>query len=332
MKHVFSQSFIALRLGVLLPLGAMFSCSAEPPSRTQEMIDEDNDVSKLGVPLNFTTLTKDLPTQGDSLKFVWNGNWYPLSEGGTVEATRKYDLATGGDGTAVSWEEDTVSKQGHVEWAGHCNGLAAAGINEEEPKRAVTYQGQLFTVEDIKALLIEKWQGTQHVTLVGRRCFTRPIVDDSGRITTSGCRDMNAGALHVLLGNMLGKNKQPFIIDDTAGDEVWNFAVEGYRSTIEVIDPVKARELTNISSAASYLWNPDATEFMKVRTVIRFATGHNQKLDYVLELKHGSIIGGEWIGNSRQNHPDFAWTSTIPDPANPHLDLAVIDAIAKLSR
>jgi hypothetical protein len=332
MKQVFSQSSIALRLALMLPVSVAISCSAEPPSRTQEAIDEANDVSRLGVPLNFTTLTRDLPTQGDSRKFIWNGNWYPLSEGGTLDATRKYELATGGNGEAVAWEEDTVARQGHVEWAGHCNGLAAAGINEEVPKRDVTWQGQLFTIEDIKALLIEKWQGTQYVTLVGRRCSTRPVVDDSGRITNPGCRDMNAGALHVLLGNMLGKNKQPFIIDHTAGDEVWNFAVEGYRSTVEVIDPTTARQLTNISKADSYLWNPDATEFMKASTRVRLATGHTLKLDYVLELRHGSIIGGEWIGNSRQNHPDFAWTSTVPDPANPHLDVDVIDAIAKLSR
>lgn len=332
MKQVFSQSSIALRLALMLPVGFVISCAAEPPSRTQEAMDEENDVSRLGVPLNFTTLTKDLPTQGDSKKFVWNGNWYPLSKGGTLEATRKYELATGGSGAAEEWEADTVAKQGHVDWAGHCNGLAAAGINEEVPKRAVIWQGQHFTIEDIKALLIEKWQGTKYVTLVGRRCFTRPIIDDSGRITTPGCRDMNAGALHVLLGNMLGKNKQPFIIDHTAGDEVWNFAVEGYRSTVEVIDAVKARELTNIANAKTYLWNPDATEFMKVRSLVRLATGHTLTLDYVLELRHGSVIGGEWIGNSRQNHPDFAWTSTTPDVANPHLDIAVIDTIAKLSR
>ncbi|MDQ3231542.1 MAG: hypothetical protein M3Q07_06945, partial [Pseudobdellovibrionaceae bacterium] len=131
---------------------------------------------------------------------------------------------------------------------------------------------------------------------------------------------------------MLGKNHKPFIIDDTAGDEVWNYAVEGYRSTIEVIDEAKARELTNIASAPSYLWNPDATEFLKVRSNVRLATGTTLKFDYVLELRAGSIIGGEWFGNSRKNHPDFAWTSTIPDPANPQLSVAIIDKIAKLSR
>jgi hypothetical protein len=331
MKQVFSQYCVALRLALMLPFGFVFACSAEPPSHTHEAIDEDNDVSRLGVPLNFTSLVRDLPTQGDSKKFVWNGNWYPLSEGGTIEAMRKYDLATGSH-AAADWEADTAAKQGHVEWAGHCNGLAAAGINEEAPKRPVTWNGQTFTIDDIKALLIEKWQGVKHVTLVGRRCFTKPVVDDNGRITSPGCRDMNAGALHVLLGNMLGKEKLPFIIDHTSGDEVWNFAVEGYRSTIEVIDSIKARELTNIASAPSYLWNPDATEFMKVRTNVRLATGQTIKLDYVLELRHGSVIGGEWIGNSRQNHPDFAWTAAVPDVANPHLDIKVIDEIARLSR
>jgi hypothetical protein len=330
MKHVLFRSCIRLSLAIV-PIGLVIACSAEPPSQPHEAIDEINDVNRLGVPVNFTTLIRELPTTGDSKKFIWNSNWYPLSEGGTVETMRKYDLATGGQ-LAAAWEADTVAKQGHVEWAGHCNGLAAAGINEQPPLRDVWYQGQLFTVNDIKALLIEKWQGTRFVTLVGGRCFTKPVVDDSGRITTPGCRDMNAGAFHVLLGNMLGKHKQPFIIDHTAGDEVWNFAVEGYRSTVEVIDPATARSLTNISSASSYLWNLDATEFMKVVSNVRLATGQIIKLDYVLELRHGSIIGGEWILNSRLNHPDFAWTSTIPDPANPHLDVAVIDYIAKLSR
>jgi len=332
MKHLFSQSCICLRLALLLTMGLVSSCSAEPPSTAHEAIDEVNDVSRLGVPIDFTTLMQDLPAQGDSLKFIWNGNWYPLSEGGTLAAMRKYDRAIGTGHAAEEWEDATVQKHGHVAWAGHCNGLAAAGINEAEPKRDVHYKGQLFTIEDIKALLIEKWQGTRLVTLVGRRCFSKAIVDDSGRVTYAGCRDINAGAMHVLLGNMLGRNRKPFIIDDTAGDEVWNYAVEGYRSTIEAIDQTQARELTNIASADSYLWNPDATDFMKVRTNVRLSTGETFKLDYILEIRNGSIIGGEWFGNSRKDHPDFAWTSTVADPVNPHLDVAIIDEIAKLSR
>lgn len=332
MKHLYSQSYFCLRLALLLPIGLVFSCSREPPSTTHEALDEVNDVSRLGVPVDFTSLIHELPTQGDSLKFIWNGNWYPLSEGGTLAAMRKYDRAIGRGQAAEEWEAATVQKHGHVAWAGHCNGLSAAGINEAEPKRNVYYKGQLFTIEDIKALLIEKWQGTRLVSLVGRRCLSQAIVDDSGRVTDAGCRDINAGAMHVLLGNMLGRSKKPFIIDDTAGHEVWNFVVEGYRSTIEAIDQTKARELTNIASAASYLWNPDATDFLKVRSNLRLSTGKTIKLDYILEIRNGSIIGGEWISNSRKDHPDFAWTSTVADPVNPYLDVAIIDEIAKLAQ
>ncbi len=326
------KSFLAWAPTLYLSL--LFGCGqTSPPSfAIKEKIDPANDVSRLGVPIHFTHDPDQLPRAGSSQSSVWSGNWWPLADGGTTAAMRKYDQATQNGNLAEIWEQNTVSKSGSVSWAGHCNGLAAAGINEDPPLRAVEYQGQKFSIEDVQALLIEKWQGVSRVSLVGRRCQTTPVTDEFGRTTLPGCRDINPGSFHVLLGNMLGLHQKPFIIDISSDEQVWNYPVVSYRTSLEVIDENAAKQLTNISHASGYLWNLEAEQFMKVKTELRLATGKSLRLDYILEGRGDRIIGGEWIAESRLNHPDFAWTRSTPDPVNPFLDLSIIDQIAQLSR
>lgn len=47
--------------------------------------------------------------------------------------------------------------------------------------------------------------------------------------------------------------------------------------------------------------------------------------EYILELDaEGNITGGEWIGRSIENHPDFLWLPTDPGGGNEHVDLAKV--------
>ncbi len=91
---------------------------------------------------------------------------------------------------------------------------------------------------------------------------------------------------------------------------------------------------------ATYAFNPEAAELRRLRTELRWVTESPSELDgplsgqisqftirethdYVLELDaDGAILGGEWLGDSRTDHPDFLWLP-IRRP-----DGVVADAIA----
>lgn len=79
------------------------------------------------------------------------------------------------------------------------------------------------------------------------------------------------------------------------------------------------------SAPTRYVFNPDAIKFFHIKLTARYisesagSTDGNlasvvdsytrtDRYEYVLELDNaGRIIGGEWIGSSKQNHPDFLW-------------------------
>ncbi len=317
---------------VLILATTLAGCGNSSSSQLQERIDQRNEPSRLGVGGEFVHHLRSLPESGSSSRSVWSGNWWPMSAGGTGNAMRKYDAATGNQQRAETWERAAAAPLASVSWAGHCNGLAAAGINDAEPKRSVTYGGQTFTPDDIKAMLVEKWQGVDRVTLVGGRCNDTPATDAQGRITRPACRDINPGALHVVLGNMLGLRREPLVLDITAGDQVWNYPAVSYRATLERVDLATANALTQGSGNGGYAWDPEATQFMKVHMVVGLARGHGDMvLDYILEGKNNQITGGEWIGASKTTHPDFAWTTRNPAAENPYLDISKVDDIARLS-
>jgi subtilisin-like proprotein convertase family protein len=61
----------------------------------------------------------------------------------------------------------------------------------------------------------------------------------------------------------------------------------------------------------------------------------NDRYHYVLELDgEGKIIGGEWIGESQTNHPDFLWLPTRPSSYgnNPNISLDEVRELVAKSR
>lgn len=299
-------------------------------SASKEAINAYNRPERFNVPITWSYDPDDFPKEGQSQKEVWSGSWWPFSQGGTLAALQKYDRAEQTGGSAEA-DERAAIKMGHgISWAGHCNGLAAAGINEIKPRRAVTYKGVTFTPSDIEALLVEKWQGVDGIPLVGRRCQQTPGYDANGRMVEDSCRDFNPGAFHIILGNALGLEREPFVMDIEAGEAVWNYPVVSYQTETEVIDKAEAIRLTRAGS--HYQFNPEASQFMRVQARIKLATGQSKSYEYVLEGNNDQIIGGEWIGASLQDHPDFAWVALKPIRGHTRLDFDVIDTIAAQSR
>ena len=278
-----------------------------------------------------------LPTAGYSAIPVWTGNWWPYSAEGTAHRPQprelspleKYDAAMGNDASATRWELAQAAALKAYTWAGHCNGLAAAGIMEKEPKRGVSFRNVYFSVEDLKALLVEVWQGGG--TLVGGRCNSQQVsYDRHGRMLDNLCRDINPAAFHLDLYNFLGRWRKPVIIDIAPLAEVWNYPIVSYTQTAQ--RALSTREATfwlTRMQYPDYPYNPDALSFRYIETEITLAAGNRFRYAYILELDaDGNIIGGEWFGKSKQVHPDFIWRhSWPPTPENPYVNPAIVRQI-----
>ena len=105
-----------------------------------------------------------------------------------------------------------------------------------------------------------------------------------------------------------------------AGATSAKIAVHGYTNA-DVDVTVELREATG----DAYAYNPEAASLRLLRTELRWIGESPSTLDgnlggiidnytskdiydYILELDgSGEIIGGEWLGSSRENHPDFLW-------------------------
>lgn len=86
------------------------------------------------------------------------------------------------------------------------------------------------------------------------------------------------------------------------------------------------KEITSVPT--TYLFNDKATKFFHVKLEVDYISESNSEVDghlgdqidrytrtdkyeYVLEVdKDGKVNGGEWIGTSKRNHPDFLWLPT----------------------
>lgn len=237
-------------------------------------------------------------------------------------------------------------------WWGLCHAWAPAAILEPEPLHAVEFNGQRFEVSDIKALILTKYDGTESLML-GGRCNAQTIEhDDTGRVTADECRDTNAGAFHVVITNFLGINGQSFVEDRTGGYQVWNQPMTGYQITmLEEIDVARANSLLNVTGD-SYIYNANVAKLFEVKMTTDWLTeGHqstqplgsqgyirHDNYHYILEVDaDGKIMGGEWVGSSRDNHPDFLWSPkrarTGPwARSNPNVSLDQVHTLLELSR
>ncbi len=237
----------------------------------------------------------ELPMTGTATNAPWAGNYWPVYEdsinhkwaGASSEsASTKYGRAFG-----VTGVEDAVSRYHGIDaqasrtscttdaqcnaqigeqcskrpgvttgrciptWWGICHAWAPAAILLPEPKKAVTYNGVEFKVQDIKALLtlVHDKTTTKFVSL---RCNTDAAgtpginFDNYGRPQggDASCRDTNPGTYHLLLTNYLGKQGASFVEDRTYDDEVWNQPLRGYRITAQTeLTALEANKLIGVT-------------------------------------------------------------------------------------
>jgi hypothetical protein len=319
--------------------GLAVSCGDNSsPSVLKEPIDWTN--SPEHIPGADAALVLDpdgLPDSGAAAKPVWTTYWYPISEYGTarrpwegeLSPMEKYDTAMGDSSMrATGWEMAQYTYYGNVPWAGHCNGVAAAGTMVDEPRKEVWYNGVRFSVDDVKALMVESFQGGGVV--IGGRCNLSALtLDREGRPTDPECRDTNPGSFHIAVTNYLGRFKKPIIADSDPVYPVWNYAITSYR--VREKRKLSSSEVAQWMGISNYRFNPRATSFAYYQTEVVYSGGFTKIYEYFLELSGSVIIGGEWYRNSRTDHPDFLWRHTVPTAENPYLNLDVVRSIYEKS-
>jgi hypothetical protein len=293
----------------------------------------------------------DLPATGDVAieRRPMSGGYYAEPDGGldqivsgSESPVRKYDRAFYGDGRATTWE-----RQNHVSstnWAGHCNGYAAAAQRHpKEPEKAVVRNGVTFSRGDIKALLAEIHMTADYLFLGGDRCESRvpPSNDRPDPTVMDKCLDTNPGTLHAALANWVGRLRHTVIIDTYAGDQVWNHPVAAYRVTQN--NSISSSQAAQILGKPNYIFNPNATKFAHIKLTLTTVEILRKEalgqfitkpvyLEYILELDNaGDILGGEWVGTSVREHPDFIWLAFEPITpngtkymGNPHISSAEV--------
>jgi len=264
------------------------------------------------------------------------------------------------------WKDpDGKCEEAIESWWGLCHAWVPAAILEPEPQKAVTYNGVTFEVSDVKALLIMAYNNSSS-RFVGRRCNVRTDEierDEYGRIKQDECRDSNPGTMHLILTNMIGRDKRAFAEDRTMNYEVWNQPVIGYE--VNSMDEKTEEEAAKLIdpdcvSPCTYTWNTDAKKFFQVATDVHYVTESSpdtvpkipqidsytrtDSYGYILELDgNGDIIGGEWLTasgssypsrfNSQMAHPDFFWLPLRAGSApNRNASLQKIEMLVRMSQ
>ena len=318
-------------------------------------------------------------------------------------------------------------------WWGICHGWAPYALSEPAARNPVTKNGVTFYPGDLEGLMSLVYTDVS-TKFLSRRCNKKdPVVDPTGRIEATECRDMNPGSWHVLTTNMMGLRQKGFVIDATYDAQVWNQPSYGYKVTNGVDGALKeitkteaismlgadmkmtslfestdirkgdqktgeytaeadgeyiiklsgtgdadlhvkkgeaptlesydcrpyggtSSEECKVTLAAGekvfymvvgysetskvqlgvavpgesgdYKYNTAAARFFHVEMDFVYISesrpaktshvdqaltsyGTTKHYAYILETdKDGKIIGGEWVGSSRTNHPDFAWWPT----------------------
>ncbi len=115
-----------------------------------------------------------------------------------------------------------------------------------------------------------------------------------------------------------------------------------------LLDYAKANGI-HVEPELEYVYNDNAERFIEVRLTTDWLTESQPSVDpktpeverytrhdhyhYILELDgEGEVIGGEWVGGSHGNHPDFIWLPVRARWGNPHISIDEVRNLIELSR
>jgi len=232
----------------------------------------------------------------------------------TLSPAEKYDIFVGRYDYPTVQSEWQRTSPNDPKWEGLCHGWSTAALQYAQPS-PVTLKNKdgieiPFGSSDIKALLTyfiaEYAEQSAQNAFVGERCkFDLQANPDKENVTA--CSDLNAGAFHVIVSNMMGTAQQGFVGDRDRSIEVWNQPIFQFQSGL-----TGRRRRPAVGAA------PNATQEVHVETKIWFTLEQPPSYEaapkprlgtktyrYWLEVNpEGNIIGGSYSGWDRL---DFVW-------------------------
>jgi len=136
-----------------------------------------------------------------------------------LSPAEKYDILMGRyDYPMVRSEWQRTSPQ-DASWEGLCHGWAPAAYRFKQPDTAVMTNADgisiPFASSDVKALLtyyLAEYDSTASTYFAGKRCNS-DLEQSPEKGDLPECRDLNAGAFHVFIGNQLGLMDSAFVYD-----------------------------------------------------------------------------------------------------------------------
>jgi Transglutaminase elicitor len=235
---------------------------------------------------------------GQSVAAPWSGWWWPLLDSRNpnlydpeqaLQAYDNYVVQTRGMNPGTQqWEYDhqrTTDRD--ATWWGYCHAWAAAAVLEQEP-RTLTKAGRIFTLNQVKGMLIVTYDNLI-VTQWGRR-YARGAPQ-------SYYDDIHPRVFDELLRHYVGQLRQALILDLEPGPEVWNFPVFAYERTA-----TEMGASTEITMTIHYARPIEG---------IMGAQWETKTYSYTL----APDTDGQWTGPSVDDHPDFVW---LPVRRAPH--------------
>lgn len=239
-----------------------------------------------------------------SVTMPWAGYWYPLAGtelfNGDTAPLVKLDRVMSSIGRPISSatkEREYRDFAAEDSWEGRCFAWATASVTTPEPTHPVEVEGVTFSIQDQKALLVKAHE------LYPTKVYG--IRYDGDAATDGTLQDIRPEAFHRLALQQLTEAKRPFIIDDDPGIEVWSKPVYRLRWSIQP-DPEKPNAY--LVDALPFMIGHRISETdMPTNVRDRTAPAYRYRLyvdpDTVKDGKQ-KVIAGEWLGDSRKNHPD----------------------------
>jgi hypothetical protein len=246
----------------------------DPGILDPSFVYEVSQLPATGAPANVPQPGWYWTTYQDSINYRWNGGDLAPSEKfayifGRPQLMQTISLTSGvlsQSGLACANSEECPGANvycGQVNgavgvcipsWFGLCNGWAGFAASEVAPVSAVVRNGATFYPNDIEALMTLLYGDELDYREIGDRCDqTTPTVNSVGRDTDLTCRNINAGAFHVLMANLIGLRSGRLVVNENASGEVWNRPVMSYSvtntnpdGTIPQVDAVTALELLGL--------------------------------------------------------------------------------------
>ena len=234
----------------------------------------------------------------------WSGYWWPIREGRLLIPLGKYDRLTGH--TAAVWEKKHNPPGPNVpQWHGYCHAWSAASVLEDEPaKMRVVHASRVrvgLDVGDQKGLLTS--------------CHTQDLANSWGDRFGDGDgsedpQDLRPDQLWRLLKLHLGQQGVPLVLDVEAGEEVWNYPIYQYEIRYQ---PTRGGQC---KANLTLLMADDAVPPTYQGTKVR-----KQTYQFTVKMRGSSVVSGsgQWIGRSKQDHPDFAWYPFTAVATNPEV-------------